>query len=240
MKRTRSLDEDDEEMGPSVRHRAGVDCAVPSERPFAHAVKDLAMLIEDVCKDDEQATANELMMGELTELNLNDCGIGDFGAEIVADFLKHDKTVTEVWLARCFIGPDGCRAIAEGLKYNKVVEGVNLSQNQIGREGFEALIDALSFNVCITRMNVQENSLGQLKLPLIIRYLTITRNKCLIPNAVRRAALLLIAAGRTPQDAGDFTIFPKEIVKMIAMEVWATNKDPVWLDALSESERMPK
>ena len=73
-----------------------------------------------------------------------------------------------------------------------------------------------------------------------IRYLAETRNKTLIPAAARQASLFLVAARRKIADAGSLAIFPKEIVKMIAMEVWATRKDPIWIDALSESERTGK
>jgi hypothetical protein len=69
-----------------------------------------------------------------------------------------------------------------------------------------------------------------------IEYLAGTRNAILIPAAVRRASLSLIAARRNIAGAGILAIFPKEIVKMIAMEVYATRKDPIWIDALSESE----
>ena len=69
------------------------------------------------------------------------------------------------------------------------------------------------------------------------QYLTHTRNKDLIPAAVRRASLYLIAARRIIDDAGALSCFPKEIVKMIAMQLWATRKEPIWIQALSESEQ---
>ena len=73
-----------------------------------------------------------------------------------------------------------------------------------------------------------------------IEYLTKTRNRVLIPAAARRASLYLIAARRaTPiADSGILAIFPKEIVKMIAMAVWATRKDPKWIEAVSSDEHM--
>ena len=73
-----------------------------------------------------------------------------------------------------------------------------------------------------------------------IEYLTQTRNKVLVPAAARRASLYLITARRAMPvaDAGDFAIFPKEIVRMIAMAVWATRKDPAWIEAVSIDEHM--
>jgi hypothetical protein len=54
------------------------------------------------------------------------------------------------------------------------------------------------------------------------------------PRCCPLRALYLIAARRvTPiADAGILSIFPKEIVKMIAMAVYATRKDPAWIKAV--------
>ena len=184
--------------------------------------------------NDEQA--EDLMRGEPATLNLEYCTIGDDGAEVVADFLKHDKTVIKVWLNGCDIELRGAKAIAESLKHDKTVEEVYLSFNQIGDEGAEALIDALSYNVCMKWLQVGINNIGP-KFQGTIEYLTKTRNKCLIPTATLRASLSLIAARRNIADAGNLAVFPKEIVRMIAMEVWATRKESVWINALTESER---
>ena len=178
--------------------------------------------------------AERLMRGELVELNLGHDPIGSDGAEIVTDFLKHDKTVKRVSLRSCKIGPRGVKAIAYALKHNQILWYLNLADNQIGVVGAEALIDALSYNICIIGLHV--NRIPH-NLRAAIEYLTETRNKILIPAAVRRASLYLIAARRNIADAGILAIFPKEIVKMIAMEVHATRKEPIWIYTLTESER---
>jgi hypothetical protein len=82
-----------------------------------------------------------------------------------------------------------------------------------------------------------DNNNNAPKLRATIMYLATTRNNILIPGVVRRASLFLIAARRNIADAGILAIFPKEIVKMIAMEVWATRKEPIWINSLTESER---
>ena len=175
------------------------------------------------------------MQGELVELHLNGRQIGDDGAEIVADFLKHDQTLKSVWFHTCCnIGPRGAKAIAESLKHNQTVEEMSLFRNQIGDEGAEALIEALSYNVC---MKWLDTSYVAPRLQATMKHLTETRNIILIPAAARRASLSLIAARRNIADVGLLAIFPKEIVRMIAMEVWATRKEPIWINALTESER---
>ena len=119
--------------------------------------------------------------------------------------------------------------------------------------GAVALIDALNYNVSIKKMGINKASDHRIENPITgkfehsrvnaqIRYLTETRNKLLIPAAVRRASLYLIAIRRTPNyhGMGGFADFPKEIIKIIAMEVWASRKDPIWIKALTESERTGK
>ena len=196
----------------------------------------VALLLEH--GKDEQV--EPLMRGELTMLDLDSCLIGDDGAEIVADFFALEDVKT-VLLWKCGIGPRGAKAIAESLKHNPAVEYMYLPENQIGAEGTEAIIEALKYNVCMECLDILGFDIagsselhGSIE---SIEYLTRTRNTILIPAAVRRASLCLLAARRNITNAGTLAIFPKEIVKIIAMEVWATRKDPIWLNALTESER---
>jgi hypothetical protein len=201
---------------------------------FSLARDALAVLLREHGMDDQ---VERLMQGELAKLHLNGRSIGDdHGAEIVADFLKHDNTVERVYLGYCKIGPRGVKAIAESLKHNQTVEEMYLFLNPIGGKGAEALIEALNLNVCMEFLTATDESVGP-KLQATMKYLTETRNQILIPAAVRRASLSLIAARRSIADAGNLAMFPKEIVKMIAIEVWATRKEPIWINALTESER---
>ena len=183
--------------------------------------------------NDKQA---ELVLRGMTMLNLADCPIRDDGAEIVAAFLNDDETVREVWLGVCDIGPRGGIALAEALKHNETLQDLDLNSNLIDDEGAEALIHAIvNYNVCIKVLDVSGNYVD-FKLQATLDYLTETRNELLIPDAVRRASLYLIAARRSIADSGILSIFPKEIVKMIALEVWATRKDPKWIEAVSSPE----
>jgi hypothetical protein len=181
----------------------------------------------------EEEDAEALLRGELKELNLGYCEIGDDGAVTVAAFIKVDDTVERVHLSRSNIGPRGAKAIADALKHNRTLRGLGLSNNQIGDQGADAFINALSHNVCITELYVYGNNIAP-ESRATIRYLTWTRNRVLIPAAARRASLYLISARRAMPfaDSGNLAIFPKEIVKVIAMAVWATRKDPKWIEAV--------
>ena len=201
--------------------------------PLDHA------LVALLRKHGKDAQADDAIRGELLVLNLWNRPIGDDGAVTVAAFLMDDEIVLHVDLLDCTIGPRGGRAIAEALKRNKTVEVLELEVYQLVDESALALIDALNYNTRLKVLNVWANSIT-LQSNATIRYLTETRNKVLIPAAVRSATLCIIAARRTIANAGYFADFPKEIVKMIAMQVWATRKDPIWIRAVSSVEQMAR
>lgn len=201
-------------------------------------VNALASLLHDWGKD---LQAEAVIRGGLTRLNLQHRQICDAGAEIVAWFLKSDENVIGVCIYNCSIGLHGIEFIAEALEHNKTVESLSMTNNQIQDIGAELLIAALNQNVCLKELSVWSNDAEiNPELESTIEYLTKTRNRLLIPAAVRRASLYLVASRCILTGAGDLAIFPKEIVKMIAMQVWATRKDPIWIEALSESERTGK
>ena len=183
---------------------------------------------------EQQAAA--LFRGELTRLKFYNAGIGDDGAEIVAAFLQHDKTVREVWFYNCNIGLLGAKAIAAALMHNVSVKNLGLGYNDIGFKGARVLIDVLAHNVCVEFAGLYKTNVGTAS-EASIQYLTETRNAILIPAAVRRASLFIMAIRRTTSydGMGIVGIFPKEIVKMIAMQVFATRKDPIWIEAAENS-----
>ena len=187
-------------------------------------------------RKDEQV--EDVMRGELTMLNLSSCHFGDNGAGIVAAFLK---TVREVCLSYCSIGLRGFKAVAKALKHNRTVEYLDFADNQIRSNSGRTLIDALACNVCIVDIALFSIKLAP-KSRMTVKYLTQTRNALLVPAAVRRASLYLIAIRCTTNydGMGTIGIVPKEVLKMIAMKVWATRRDPIWIHALTESERTGK
>ena len=198
--------------------------------------RDLATLLT---KHGKVEDAEKLMRDELKVLDLGCCEIGDDGAVIGSAFLKGDDTVEELYLYWNEIGPRGAKAFADAVKHNKMVRILDLTDNEIDGQGAEALVDALRHNVSITGLLVFGNNIAPESIATI-KYLSETRNTVLIPAAVLRASLYLIAARRATSiaDAGDLAVFPKEIVRMIAVAVWATRKDPKWIEVVSSDEHM--
>ena len=50
-------------------------------------------------------------------------------------------------------------------------------------------------------------------------------------NAARRAALFVIAR----YGEGDMAVFNRDLIRVLAREVWKTREDPMWLDPSEES-----
>ena len=182
--------------------------------------------------------ADSLLQGEglggvVSEINLNGGSlvIGDNGAKVLAEFLKLNESLKRLYIGSCDIGPIGFKFLADAIRINRTLQFLTLGLNGTTSEGNEALIAALNQNVCLTGLTVNVSNAR-------IRFLTETRNAILIPAAVRRASLCIISFRRHVANAGVLAIFPKEIVKLIAVEVWESRKDPKWLEALSEGERM--
>lgn len=193
----------------------------------------MVILLYHWAKEDQAVAA---MRGELTVLNMAGCRIGFHGAETVAAFLKSTRIVVTVYLNDCNLGPRGVEIIAESLMYNRSIECLHVNDNQIRDKGAEALIEALNYNVCIKYINLYRTNIA-IDSTAIITSLIRNRNAVMIPAAVRSASLLLISARRNIGNGGDLCALPKEIVKMIAKQVWATRKDPKWIKVFSEPNR---
>lgn len=168
----------------------------------------------------------------VSRLNLSGCNISNAGAVALASLLENSMQLEALYLEENIIESAGIFSLADSLKRNQSLRILNILDNPgLDAEGVEnAFIDVFHHNVCLVDLTMEDTTQKISNLLL--------RNAVLIPAAVRRASLSLIAARRSIEDAGDFDVFPKEIVKKIALEVWATRKDPKWMEALSEAERM--
>ena len=232
MKRVLSLDDD----GTTLQTRQEVGTYFVSSVGFSHSLTQVTAMVTLLLEHGKDEQAELVSRGELTGLDLEGCEIGDDGAETVASFLKGTYSgsgVRTVVLDHCNIGLRGFKALAEMLKLNDTVEDIYLQMNRIERDCLVVLNEAISVNACITYVNAYSDVTVP-KLLASIEYLTEMRNKILIPNVVRRASLCLIAASRIRANAGDLAIFPREIVRMIAMQVWATRRDSLWIEAASD------
>ena len=163
----------------------------------------------------------------LRTLNLVRCGISDDGAVALASLLENGSPLETLYLFGNDIKETGMRALVNALERNHNVHTLSLACNPgLGRERVENdLLRALERNVSLIHLYGGKSS----KIAALL-----TRNQWEIPAAVRSAALLLIGIRRSTDfdGMGDFAVFPKDIVKLIAQAVWATRRDPIWIQAL--------
>ena len=164
----------------------------------------------------------------LRALGLSACEISDQGAIALASLMEHGSHLEALFLQGNEIGEAGVKALANALKHNQSLQYLQIAYVFVSRraELFESsFIKALRNNVTLL-------TLVGIKSPTIKSLLF--RNKELIPAAVRQAALFLIGIRRSTdfEGMGDVAVFPKDIVRLIAQTVYATRRDPIWIQAL--------
>ena len=69
---------------------------------------------------------------------------GDWGANVVAELLKSNTSVTHLTLSENSIGEEGGKAIGKALTSNTCVTHLDLRHNSIGAEGGKALLSSLN------------------------------------------------------------------------------------------------
>ena len=96
----------------------------------------------------------------LTNLNLSDNDLGPAGAESLATALKTNTTLTNLDLSVNNLGPAGAESLATALKTNTILTNLDLSGNNVGPAGAESLATALKTNTSLTNLNLRRNNLG--------------------------------------------------------------------------------
>jgi len=88
--------------------------------------------------------------------------IGDSGAKVVAEAMKHTAmaAMESLELQKDDIGDEGAKALGEGLKVNNTLWRLYLNENSIGDAGAQALADGLKQNNTLEKLWLQRNSIG--------------------------------------------------------------------------------
>ncbi|CAK9048949.1 unnamed protein product [Durusdinium trenchii] len=88
----------------------------------------------------------------MSELDLEDCRIGNLGAQALGEVLKKNDTITHLNVQSNDLGPLGIEVLAEALRHNSTLRVLSLRQNHIGDVGVQALAEALSQNRTLTEI----------------------------------------------------------------------------------------
>lgn len=117
--------------------------------------------------------------------------------------------------------------LCESLKINKSLEEISLNNNKI--TSVKPIIEMLKYNIVLKEISLINNSVDNFKEQVFIK---LSRNKK-IQKIIIKVIIFLIGvrqyATKDPYGIGYFIWFPKEIVKMIAKEIWKTRGDTEWL-----------
>jgi Ran GTPase-activating protein (RanGAP) involved in mRNA processing and transport len=163
----------------------------------------------------------------LRKLNLSYCQISDEGAVALASLLMDGSHLVSLNVSNNLIQEAGMKALANALKQNRNLRHLSISGLfGFGKANFEsAFIPVFQNNVTLIELDGMKSS----KIEALLIH-----NRELIPAAVRQSALFLIGIRRSTdiEGMGDFAVFPKDIVRLIAQAVWATRRDPIWIQAL--------
>ena len=90
---------------------------------------------------------------EVQEADLQEEGIGDAAAPVLAAVLETNTTLTKVDLSANYLGPAGSESLATALKTNATLTNLNLSDNDLGPAGAESLATALKTNTTLTNLD---------------------------------------------------------------------------------------
>ena len=95
----------------------------------------------------------------LTQLNLQGNGLTADGCSMFARALETNATVSRLGLQENEIGDGGCEALAAMLRVNTVLSELDVHANGIGADGCEALAQALHSNVSLTWLHLGGNAI---------------------------------------------------------------------------------
>ena len=169
---------------------------------------------------DDETLVPALLSGEpIQSLNLSWCDLND-DADVVADFVCTRRDLVQVDLNGNKIGLRSAIAIAKAVRCS--VRRLSLLNNCVGNEGAAALMEALDSNPSMDSLSLGCRLDNCIFSEACARIEALENcNRTLIPGAVRDICLSMmgIRNGSNHGGMGSLAIFPKEIVKIIAMEV---------------------
>mmetsp|Transcript_6830 Transcript_6830/g.11357 ORF Transcript_6830/g.11357 Transcript_6830/m.11357 type:complete len:191 (-) Transcript_6830:1367-1939(-) len=97
----------------------------------------------------------------LTEFGLNgNNGVGDEGAEIIAEVVKTNGRLRSLHLCGFGIGREGATAVSGVLRFGKSLMRLNLEKNNVRSEGALAFAQILVTNTTLVELNVMNNNIG--------------------------------------------------------------------------------
>jgi len=115
----------------------------------------------------------------LVSLDLEEIGIEQKGAKIIADVIKTSSTLTRLDLGDNKIKKNGARAIARAIPYSSTLQYLNLSRNLIPEEGMIRILESVEQNTILDHLDLHDNENDNwwVKVPCESIFRVVERNK---------------------------------------------------------------
>ena len=111
----------------------------------------------------------------LNKLIMNECKLGDSGADRIGKTLYHNKTITSVHVGSNSIGDAGVEKLVEYLKCTNTIQCLGLQDNNITSNGANYLTKLFSFNyIALNSIYLDKNPLKDEGIDLILQSITTT------------------------------------------------------------------
>ncbi|CAL1149683.1 unnamed protein product [Cladocopium goreaui] len=94
----------------------------------------------------------------VSRLSLNECNLGDQGAEYLAEALAENEVLTSLSLEGNRVGDRGAARLAAALERNEALTSLSLGRNCVGGQGVKHLLDALESNYTLLTLDLASNS----------------------------------------------------------------------------------
>ena len=107
-----------------------------------------------------EQVALALVESQVLTLRLHDNGIGDDGAQLLAEALALNGRLLSLSVARNHVGPRGGLAFGRALRANSSLTRLDVGHNRLGDAGAEALGLALKENGRLLSLELQVNRIG--------------------------------------------------------------------------------
>ena len=142
---------------------------IQTQQPTMSRINQISIFTTDKTNTEYQITLlKHHLTGIVTDIDTRsmfvpDCKIGDTGAVMLAEILKHNNTLKHIVIKNNNIGDKGAIALADSLKYNTTVRFIDLSYNKIGEKGIVALATAIKQNttlefICLDGVDITEKA----------------------------------------------------------------------------------
>ncbi|KJV91535.1 leucine-rich repeat domain-containing protein [Rickettsia bellii] len=143
---------------------------------FFHDPTSVSLCYQIITDDFAQLVADKLKINKtITAIDFMGSTISDQGIKIITEALKASTQLKKLDFSGCDLGNQKISVLAEVLQLNTLTH-LCLNTNYIGTVGIKAIIEALKENTTITHIDLEQNNIDQQSQIIIEKYLQRNKN----------------------------------------------------------------